>query len=71
VTFQVTAWFAEFCTVAVNCRLCRTFTVALVGETVAVTGGFTTPTVAVLETPPSGLVTVTLTTGFGEGALPA
>lgn len=43
-TFQVTAWFEEFCTVALNCRVRRVFTEALEGDTVTVTGASTTAT---------------------------
>ena len=38
-TFQVTDVFAVFCTVAVNCFVCFTRTVALVGEIVMATAG--------------------------------
>ena len=69
-TFHVTAWFDEFCTVAVNCRVWRTLTVALEGDTVTVTGGFTTATLTAFETPPSGLVTVTGMPGLVEDAVP-
>ena len=71
-TFQVTAVFVVFETVAVNCLVRPTRTVALVGEMVMDTGGgggggFTTLTVAL----PTADVTATLmawtVTFTGEG----
>jgi hypothetical protein len=69
-TFQTTAVFEAFCTVAVNCLVRFTLTVALAGDTVTVTGGFTTATLTAFETPPSGLVTVTGTPLLVEEAFP-
>jgi len=39
VTLQVTDWFDELFTVAVNCLVVETGTLALEGDTVTVTGG--------------------------------
>lgn len=44
---------------ALNCFVFRTLTEALEGDTVTVTGKFTTSTVTAFETPPSGFITVT------------
>jgi hypothetical protein len=69
-TFHVTLWLDEFCTVAVNCLVFLTLTVAEDGDTVTLTGAFTTATFTVFETPPSGLVTFTGTPLEGDEAVP-
>ena len=70
-TFQMIEVFGVFSTVAVNCLVCLTRTVALVGEIVMVTaGGAVTFTYAVLDTSPSGVFTTIGTDSCGVGALP-
>ena len=69
-TFHTTAVFVAFCTVAVNCLVSFILTAALVGETVTVTGGFTTATFTGPDTPPSGFVTVTGTPLLVDEAVP-
>src|SRR5262245_9326433 len=71
-TFQILEVFVVFCTVAVNCFVCRTRTVALVGEIVMLTGGgAVTSTNAVFDPSPSGVRTTTGTPDFTAGPLPA
>ena len=70
-TFQITAVFGVFCTVAVNCRVCFTRTEALVGEIVMViAGGVVTLTKKVFDVSPSGVFTMTGTDDLAVGALP-
>ena len=70
-TFQVTAAFAVFWTVAVNCWFCFVRTLADAGETLTVTAAAaTTATDTVFETSPSVVDTVTGTDVFAAGALP-
>ena len=70
-TFQITDVFELFWTVAVNCFVVLTFTVAVVGEMEIATGaGATTFTENVLETSPSGVLTTTGTDDFAAGAFP-
>ncbi len=70
-TFHVTVLFVVFCTVAVNCFVCLTRTLALVGEIETDTGVATvTDTNTVFDVVPSGQLTITGTDDFGAGALP-
>ena len=70
-TFQTTEVFVEPVTVAVNCLVAFTFTVALAGETLIVTcAGCTIATDTVFETSPSGVLTTTGADGFAVAAVP-
>ena len=70
-TFQITDVFPLFWTVAVNCCVVLTLTVAVVGEMeIAIGAGATTFTENVLETSPSGVLTTTGTDDFAAGAFP-
>ena len=69
-TFQTTDGSVAFCTVAVNCLVSLILTEALVGDTVTVTGGFTTATFTGSDTPPSGFDTVTGTPLLVDDAFP-
>ena len=70
-TFQITDVFELFCTVAVNCFVRFTRTVAVVGEIVMLTAaGALTSTKKVFEVSPSVVVTTTGTDVRALGALP-
>ena len=70
-TFHVTVLFVVFSTVAVNCLVCFTRTLALVGEIETDTGvAAVTVTNTVFDVVPSGQLTLTGTDGFAAGALP-
>src|SRR3954452_23973579 len=69
--FQVTVLFVLFCTVAVNCLVCFTRTLALVGDIDTDTGAAAvTVTNTVLDVVASGQLTTTGTDDFAAGALP-
>jgi len=70
-TFQIADVFPLFWTVAENCRVVLTLTVAVVGEIEIATGAAAvTSTIYVLETSPSGVLTATGTDSLAAGALP-
>lgn len=69
-TFQLTAVFVVFCTVAVNWRVLLTRTVAEAGEIAIVTTGATTFTKTLLDVSPSDVFTTTGTDDFAAGAFP-
>src|SRR5436190_14491694 len=70
-TFHVTVLFVVFCTVAANCLLCFTRTLALVGDTATDTGvAAVTETNTVFDVVASGQLTTTGTDDFAAGALP-
>ena len=71
-TFQITALFALFCTVAVNWCVRLTRTLADEGDSVTLTGcgGATIATKTAVDTSPSEVLTTIGTDGFGAGALP-
>src|SRR5262245_48584810 len=72
-TFQIVPVFDNPCTVALNCLVERTLTIAVVGEMVMLTGGgagAVTVTSTVFEYSPSGVLTLTGTADFATGAVP-
>jgi len=70
-TFHVTVLFVAFSTVAVNCLVCLTRTLALVGEIETETGvAAVTDTNTVFDVVASGQLTTTGTDDFAAGALP-
>src|SRR3954469_4014584 len=70
-TFQVTVLFVLFCTAAVNCLVCFTRTLALVGDTDTDTdAAAVTVTNTVFDVVASGQLTTTGTDDFAAGALP-
>lgn len=71
-TFHWTAVLLEFCTCAVNCRVCARRTGDVAGETGMLTmAGVVTSTKTVFDVVPSALRTTTGTEALATGAVPA